>query len=321
MTERQAGIPGVVAPDARRPYGLLAYGDPNIDLVFAVTQAPQADQKVLGRRLGRFAGGTVANAGCAAAALGCRTLAFGRVGGDGDGAFLLEEYARHGVVTDGVRTMEGTASACATIMIEPNGEKALVYAPLPAPPFEPAALRAALAGSAIVYATPYDGDEFQALQALARAAGARIAIDIEGEMASRPGGARRLLALADVVFMNEATYRCLFGGAPEVAAMRGLLEEQEQGAQLLVVTRGAAGALAATRHAHACAAAFPATMVDSTGAGDCFNGAFLAALLEGASLEQCLRFACAAASFAVAQLGARSGIARRSQVEALLASA
>lgn len=89
-------------------------------------------------------------------------------------------------------------------------------------------------------------------------------------------------------------------------------------AALLVLTQGSAGARAATRHAVQACAAFPAELIDSTGAGDCFNGAFLAALLDGGDLVACLRFASAAASFAVRRFGARIGIPTRVEVDRLL---
>lgn len=300
-----------------RPWRLLAYGDPNVDLMFAVDRAPERNEKVLGRRLGRFAGGTVANAACAAAALGCHTQALGRVGDDGDGGFLLEAYARHGVGTGLVRTVPGAASSSAMVMLEPGGEKALVYAPLPGSTFEPQAFSEALAASTLLYAMPYDIGAFAGQHALARAAGTCVAIDIEAAMAPHPGDIECLLALADIVFMNDATYRALFGSVPEGGQMQRLLL---QGPCLLVVTCGGAGALAARRDETAYHPAFPAALADSTGAGDCFNGAFLAALFEGADLRSCLRFACAAASFVVAQVGARSGIPSRARVEELLAA-
>jgi len=302
--------------DLGRPFRLLAYGDPNVDLVFAVQRAPAADEKALGRRLGRFAGGTVANAGCAAAALGCSTQAFGRVGDDADGRFLLDAYARHRVATGHVRTVAGAPSACAMIMLEPGGEKALVYAPLPGAPFDAPALGQALAASTLLYAMPYDPGEFAGVLALARAAGTVVAIDVEAAMAPRAGDIERLLGQAAVVFMNAATYRRLFGREPEPGHLRGLLAH---GPALMVVTCGAAGALAATRDEAASQPAFRVDAVDSTGAGDCFNGAFLTALFEGRQLADCLRFACAAASFAVARLGAREGIPSRAQVDALAA--
>jgi sugar/nucleoside kinase (ribokinase family) len=299
----------------RRPYRMLAYGDPNVDLLFAVDAVPGSGHKTLGRRLGRFAGGTVANAGCAAGAMGCRIQAFGRVGDDHDAHFLLQAYARHGVDTSHVRAVPDADSACAMVMLEANGEKALVYAPLAGTPFDASTLDAALRESALLYAMPYDIAEYAEVHALARAAGTLLAIDVEPAMVPLSGDIERLLRLADIVFMNELTYLSVFGRAPEPAHMRGLLA---LGPQVLAVTRGAAGALAISRHGAAQQGVFPVTPIDCTGAGDCFNGAFLAALFEGHDLDAALRFACAAASFAVARLGAREGIPTRVQVDELV---
>ena len=227
--------------DLRRPFRLLAYGDPNIDLMFGVARAPQSNEKVLGRRLGSFAGGTVANAACAAAALGCRTQAMGRVGDDADGGFLLDAYARHQVATDLVRTVAGAVSASAMVMLEPGGEKALVYAPLPGSVFDTPSLERALAASTLLYAMPYDVAEFTRLHALACAARTLVAIDVEAAMAPRPGDIEKLLGLADIVFMNDATYAALFGQEVHGDDMRAVLAH---GPALLVVTCGARGALA-----------------------------------------------------------------------------
>ena len=303
--------------DLDRPYRLLAFGDPNVDLMFAVAHAPASDQKVMGRSLGRFAGGTVANAGCAAAAMGCRTQAVGRVGSDEDGHFLRAAFVQHGVSVDLVQTVAAAHSACAMIMLEPGGEKALVYAPLPGTAFDMDTMVTALTRSSVLYAMPYDSAEFTGVHALARASGTVVVIDIESAMAPRAGDIERLLGHADVVFMNATTYVDLFGRAPDTGHMRSLLAH---GVKVLVVTCGAAGALAVTQRGVASQSARVVTVLDSTGAGDCFNGAFVAALLEGQSLRACLRFACAAASFVVAQVGARSGVPTRARVDALLAA-
>jgi sugar/nucleoside kinase (ribokinase family) len=299
-----------------RGIDLLAFGDPNIDLVFAVARAPAADEKVLGRRLGPYAGGTVANVACAAARLGAATVAYGRIGDDADGAFLAAEYRRFGVATDYLRSATGTPSAAALIMLEASGEKALVYAPMPGPTLEEDSLRAALSTSRLLYAMPYDFAEFERVFAFARAAGVVVAIDVEAIMVADARQLQRLMAMADVVFMNDSTYAAVLGEVPQLSSMAELLRD---GPKLLVVTRGARGALAVSAEQAVEQAAFPATLVDSTGAGDCFNGAFLAALLEGRALAPALRFACGAGSIAVGATGARSALPDRRTLDALLA--
>jgi sugar/nucleoside kinase (ribokinase family) len=298
-----------------RPFDLLAFGDPNIDLLFTVDRAPQADQKVLGRRLPPYAGGTVANVACAAGLLGRPTLAYGRIADDGEGEFLRREYERFGVVTSHLRVVPGATSPTALIIIEANGEKALVYSPMPGPTLHAESFAAALAQSRLLYAMPYNLPEFEQLHALARAAGVPLAIDIETAMVPDRAHLHRLLSLCDLAFMNDTTYRAILGAAPQEEGMAGLLEF---GARMLVISCGARGAMLVTRDQAITQPAFAAEVVDSTGAGDSFNGAFLAALLEGQPLEDALRFACAAGSIAVTATGARSALPTRAQVAALL---
>nr|WP_315398023.1 carbohydrate kinase family protein [uncultured Duganella sp.] len=303
-------------PDHRR-FDLLAFGDPNIDLLFTVERAPAADQKVLGRRLPPFAGGTVANVACAASLLGRPTLAYGRIAGDAEGAFLSREYERFGVALEHLRVVPGATSPTALILIEASGEKALVYSPMPGPTLHEETFAAALSQCRLLYAMPYDLPEFKRLHRMARDAGVPLAIDIEAAMVADRQHLHQLLSMADLVFMNDSTYRavtCAEAGAAGMAELLG------HGPRMLVVTCGARGAMLVARDPDRAIAqqAFAANVVDATGAGDSFNGAFLAALLEGQSPADALRFACAAGSIAVTATGARSALPTRAQVQALL---
>jgi sugar/nucleoside kinase (ribokinase family) len=316
---------------AQRRFDLLAFGDPNIDLLFTVERAPTADQKVLGRRLPPFAGGTVANVACAASLLGRPTLAYARIADDADGAFLSREYERFGVALDHVRVVPGATSPTALILIEASGEKALVYSPMPGRTLHEETFAAALAQCRLLYAMPYDFAEFLRMHRLAREAQVPLAIDIEAAMVAGSEQLHRLLSMADLVFMNDSTYRAIICADPDAAGMANLLTH---GPRMLVVTCGARGAMLVARdparnrdYNHSpdphpdhfiMQQAFPARVVDTTGAGDSFNGAFLAALLEGQAPAAALRFACAAGSVAVTATGARSALPTRAQIQALL---
>ncbi|TWB21757.1 ribokinase [Nitrospirillum amazonense] len=303
-------------PPVPRRFGLLAYGDPNVDLVFAVDRAPAADEKVLGRHMGRHAGGTAANVACAAARLGLPSAAYGRVGRD-DGNFLVAEFQRFGVDPKWVRPVAGPC-ATALILVQGNGEKALVYAPLPGWPLDTATLAPALEQSRVVYAMPYDLAEFEAVSRLARAAGTLVAIDVEAAVAPGPERLAALLPLADIVFFNEGGFRAATGLPPAPDHARPLLK---QGPGLVVVTLGARGAIAVRGDESVTQRAFPARMVDATGAGDCFNAAVLARLLSGDHLADALRFAAAAASLAITAIGARAGFPYYDAVASVLGAA
>ena len=293
-----------------RAFDLLAYGDPNVDYVFEAARIPAADEKLLGRNLGLFAGGTVANVASAAARLGARVAGFGRVGQDPDGAFLLAANTEFGVSSRHLVTTDARTAA-ASIMVDSSGEKALIYAPMPGRAFDAERLSLALAESRIIYAMPYDLEEFEMVSARARAANVLVAIDIEAAVAPDPQRLHALLKLSDIVFMNEGGLRA----TQDQPIGAGVLEAlARQGPKVVVVTLGARGAVAFSEGDYVEHPAFQSRLVDATGAGDCFNGAFLAALLNGGSLVHCTRFACAAASFAVSAVGARTAIPHPNEV-------
>lgn len=300
MTERPLLSPA----NAGRRFDLLAYGDPNVDYVFETSRIPAADEKVLGRNLGIFAGGTVANVACAAGRLGARVASYGRVGDDADGRLLLRDNDAFGVSNDYL-TVAAHRTAAAMIMVETSGEKALVYAPMPTDALDEGRLGAALAKSRIVYAMPYDIDEFRRVSALARQNGTDVAIDIEAAVAPDRERLDALLACSDIVFMNEGGFRATSDLPITPENIRPLLDK---GPRAVIVTMGAKGAMAVTPDIAATQAAFPAQVVDATGAGDCFNGTFLACALMGRPLHSCLAFASAAASRVVTAMGARSAL-------------
>lgn len=302
-------------PAANRRVDILSLGNPNIDLVFGVEQVPLVDQKCLGRRLGTFAGGTTANVACAAGRLGARTCVYGQIGDDLEGQFLTAEFERFSVSAEHLRVVPGTRSSTAIIMVDGTGERALIYVPIAERPWDDSLPIDLFAQSRLIYTMPYEIGPFGKVAQLARQQGAQVVIDVETAMASNVDRLNALLALSDVVFFSESSFRAVLGLPPTIDLMQQLLR---RGPRAVVVTLGARGALAATHDAAVEQPGFPANVVDTTGAGDCFNGALLAATLEGQSLERAMRFACAAASISTSAIGARSMLPDRKAIASLL---
>lgn len=300
---------------ASRPYDLLAFGDPVADIMLRADALPPAGGKTLGQSLGIWPGGTTANVACAAARLGLRSALFGRTGDDAYAALLRDSLSDHAVATQWLSTTAHTPSASAIAVLAPSGEKSIIYLPMPVAPVREDSLAQAMAQARLMYAMPYDYDEFARLCHHARQAGVRIAIDLEAAVAPDAGQMRRRAALADIVFFNEAGFIAGTGQAPTPEAMRQVLA---LGPSEVVVTLGADGAVAMDHSTHARHAAFPAAVLDTTGAGDSFNAAYLCARLGGQALSESLRFACAAASCTVAALGARAGLPDQDRVAFVL---
>lgn len=299
-----------------KQFDMVVVGDPDLDYVYSTCRVPVADEKVPGRKLGAFPGGTTANAACAAARLGLRVAAYGRVGDDADGRLLLEANDEFGVANVFMRVVD-TPTATTLIIVDQSGEKALVFAPMPFQPLDEAQFLAVAKQARLVYTMPRDLAEHRRIAELARAAGAQVAIDIEAAVAPTRDHLEALLGSADIVFMNEGGFRATSDAPITAEALRPLLAF---GPRVVAVTIGARGAVAVTRENEAHQLAFPVEMRDATGAGDCFNAAFLTADLRGESLVQALRFACAAAAIAVGAIGARSGLPTSEEVMRMLTS-
>jgi sugar/nucleoside kinase (ribokinase family) len=299
---------------ADKHFDMIVVGDPDLDYVYATSRVPLADEKVPGRKLGAFPGGTASNAACAGARLGLRVAAYGRVGDDPDGRLLLDANDQFGVSNAFMRVVD-FPTATTLIIVDQSGEKALVFAPMPFQSLDEAKFLTVARQARVVYTMPRNLDEHCRIAALARSVGAEVAIDIEAMVAPTRAHLEALLGNADIVFMNEGGFRAT-SDAPITA--KALLPLLHFGPRVVAVTLGARGAIAVRRDSHAQQSGFPVDMRDSTGAGDCFNAAFLAADLRGDSLAQSLRFACAAAAISVGAVGARSGLPTREEVLSFL---
>ncbi len=298
-----------------RNIDLLAIGNPCADIVVRTARMPGWDDKCVGEAVGTFAGGTEANVACAASRLGLATAVFGDVGSDAHAQFLLDEFERFGVDTTWVARRADAASATTAIFVSPEGERSIVWVPM-APTARPD-LETALRRTRVAYTMPYDADALDALARSTHAAGAELAIDIEREGAGRPGRLEAFLHCCDVAFMNESGFSTATGTAPDATGLASLLASGR--AHTVVVTMGARGAMAIDATGFATHPAFDTEVVDTTGAGDAFNAAFLAARSRDATLQRALAFACAAASRTVARMGARSGLPTWNEVGGTLA--
>jgi ribokinase len=125
-----------------------------------------------------------------------------------------------------------------------------------------------------------------------------------------------LLEHVSILVPNETEAIALTGEADPVGAVAAL---QTYGIPTVVLTQGAAGALVAQENGIKRVAAFPISPVDTTAAGDAFAGALAVALIEGHSLEECVRFAAAAGALAATKAGAQPSLPRRETVLAFMA--
>lgn len=307
--------PQLFAAAGVRPYDLTVLGDPCMDFFFTAPRMPLTGEKCVGRMPGSFSGGSETNMACAASRLGLRVALCGHVGDDGHADRLLEELRTFGIDPCHVMRLPGTASASAMVFVSAHGEKSLIYSPLDPVPALGERLTALIRQSGVFFCAPYDLAQFFAHSQTARKAGTDVVVDLEPAMCPDQAAYHHLLRSADLVFCNADSFRLLNGTAASVDSVRPLLAF---GPRLIVVTLGEQGAFCVGREVVARHPGFRRSAVDTTGAGDCFAGAFLACALRGGGMDQALTYACAAASFAVCAIGARSAYPQPHAVSGLL---
>jgi ribokinase len=278
---------------------ILVFGSINVDVMVPVPHLPGAGETVLGGDYALLPGGKGANQALAARRAGAEVRLAGAVGRDGFAAVALELLRRDGVDLGLVREV-GRPTGCAAIMVGEDGENliavasgangAVVAAQVPD--------RLLGAGTTLVCQMEVPAAETVALIRRAHAAGARTVLNLAPALPLDPG----VFAALDWLVANEGEAATLGTARPR---------------QGKIVTLGGKGAVAILADGGEIAVpALPVTPVDTTGAGDTFVGAFVAALDLGLEIEAALRFAGAAASLSCLGRGAQPAMPTREAIDA-----
>lgn len=302
----------------QRDIDVLAIGGIDADLVLTVPRLPSHDEKVLGTSQGWLAGGPAANLACAASRLGLRVNSFSNVGDDERGRIVIEGFEACGVDTSLIQVHKGREIHFTVILIDPTGEKAIVVVPAFRDEFPLDVAAEVFPKTSFMVMMPQDQEQFLALAALAQEHGTQVLIDVETTVGADRDTLAHILTRTDVASFNKDGFEAATGAPPSVDSARELLA---YGPHTVVVTRGAAGSLAVTRDEEAEHAGYAVTAVDTTGAGDTFNAAFIAATLRKVPLAERLRFANAAAALSVTAMGPRGRLPTWDEVETFLEEA
>jgi ribokinase len=297
---------------------IVVVGSINMDLVARTHQIPRPGQTVSGTGFETTPGGKGANQAVAAARLGYRVEMVGMVGEDVFGQALLDNLTSAGVGTTAVERVSGP-SGVAPILLADSGENSIVVVPGANGKVNPACVdrHADLIRSAgmVLCQLELPMETVSHVLDLCAVAGVPVMLD------PAPAAPLPDQTWGQVAWFTpnetEAAFFLNNESKPEDAA-RQLLSKGLCG---VVLKRGAEGVyLALAGGGAGWVRAFPVTAVNTVGAGDCFNGAFALALLEGLDPFQAARFASAAAAISVTRPGAQSSMPNRSEVDAFLAA-
>lgn len=310
---------------------IAVVGSLNLDLVTRVPVAPGPGATVMGSDLEKHAGGKGLNQAGAAGRLGhdSRTHMIGRVGDDGFGEHLRSGLAACRVDVDAVLVTAGRPSGVAVIVVETSGaasgQNRIIVSPGANDALRPddvtgALARFAEAPAVLLLQLESPLETVQAAAAHARSRCTTVVLDPAPVPPEIPSS---LLRHVDILTPNECEALALLGehgddvsleDAPRVAQR----VREQTGVATIILKLGAKGAWlhGAGRDLHVPAPRVEA--VDTTAAGDTFNGALAVMLTEGASLEDAVRFSVHAAAVAVTRAGALPSVPSRDEVDALL---
>lgn len=305
--------------------GLAVVGAINVDLVVSSERLPRAGETVVGAGPQTFGGGKGANAAVAAARAGAEVLLVGAVGDDQIGTETLAGLAAEGIDVAGVARLAGEPTGVALIVVDAAGENQIAVGAGANGALDAAAVRAALeprigALGCVLVSTEIPDAAVLAAVDVARAGEVRCVVNpapptpaVEravGRDALLTPNAGELFDLLER--LGEPRPESVAAGARELSRLSGAAT---------IVTRGGDGVLIAADGEVVELPAPTATVVDTTGAGDTFNGVLATRLALGDELERAAAQAVAAASISVGTRGAREGMPTAAAIAAAVAVA
>lgn len=302
---------------------VLVFGSLNMDLVAQVPHLPAPGETLIGNHFTTVPGGKGGNQAVAIARLGIPTQMIGRVGQDSFGQGLIASLQANGVGCDRVQIDHTAASGVAVIAVDQHGENHIIVIPGAngqvnqtdveqlrdlLPQATALLLQLEIPLSAVIVAAE-----------LAHQAGVPVILDPAPCPENLPAD---LYPLVDILTPNQIEAAQLVGfpvHTPEQAAAAAQVLRERQ-ITTVIIKLGSQGAYCSAAEGDVFIPAFPVAAIDTVAAGDAFNGGLAAALAEGQSLQQALRWATATAAIAVTRPGAQSSLPTRAELAQFLSS-
>jgi len=299
---------------------ITVVGSSNTDMIIQTSRIPRPGETVLGGAFSMAAGGKGANQAVGAARAGGEVTFVARVGDDMFGAQAIEGFTRDGIHVEHVIRDAQASSGVALIFVADDGENSIAVASGANARLSPAdveaARRSVTSAAALVCQLETPLETIIAAVGMASAAGVPVILD---PAPAQPLG-EDLLRQVSVLTPNETEAELLTGikVADDDGASKAAHALLAQGVQTVLITLGPRGAFVAGGQVNERVPSIQVDPVDSTAAGDVFNGALAVALAEGKPLLDAVRFANVAAALSVTRLGAQPSAPSRIDIEACL---
>ena len=298
--------------------GILVIGSLNMDLSIDLAKMPVTGETILGRGIAYKAGGKGANQACAAGKLGGRVRMLGCVGQDEFGQKLVKSLSESGVETDYIKESRDLPTGTAVIYVDDNGDNSIVVIPGANMACDIEYLKAQdeqfhwCDYVVLQMEIPYEAVWYSVKRA--KELGKMVILNPAPAPDEIP---EEILSLVDYLTPNETEIIALNGKSKD-DIREGAEKLLSRGVSNVIATLGDRGALLVNRYGETFYPARKVVSVDTTAAGDCFNGAVVAALAEGQSEAEAILFANIASSIAVTRKGAQESLPIREEVAVIM---
>lgn len=299
---------------------LVVLGSVNADHVLRVPHFPRPGETLTGHSYQVVPGGKGANQAVAAARLGALVSFIACIGDDAIGQQMRQGFEQDGIDVSAVELDETLPTGIAIIYVSDEGENSIGISAEANGALSPAMVKRHEAMIADAHTlllqleVPLES-VFEAAK-LARSHGTRVVLN---PAPARPLPAE-LLALVDLITPNQTEAELLTGVkvSDEASAAQAAARFHQMGISDVMITLGSQGVYCSSARQQQLIPGFRVEAVDTTAAGDTFNGALLAAELAGADFNAAVRFAHGAAALSVTKFGAQSSIPSKVEVDAFL---
>ena len=296
---------------------IVVVGSSNTDLIIKVPEIPRPGETLLGGEFMTFPGGKGANQAVAAARAGGEVVFIAAVGDDPYGEEAIKGYRLDHINTENIKVCKGVPSGIAMITISEKGENAITVASGANALLLPADLEEA--------EEPFQEADYMLIQLETPLDTVQKAVELCNEFNTRvilnPAPAAELpneiLEKVSIITPNETEAERLTRIIVKdvISAAEAADALHERGVGTVIITMGASGAYLSDRatEIQTLIPGFSVEAVDTTAAGDVFNGQLAVSLAEGRELQVAVMEAHAAAALSVQKLGAQSSIPRREE--------
>ena len=295
---------------------IIVIGSSNTDMVLKTPRFPKPGETILGGEFYVFQGGKGANQAVAAARAGGKVHFICKVGNDAFGEAAIQHYTKEGIDVTGIVKDENAATGVAVIAVNGEGENSIMVA---------SGANALLGVNEVAHVVEGLGNIHWLITQLETPI--EVLIYLAGY--AKEHGKNLVLNPAPAASLPNEVYEGLFLITPnetetelltgievtdEVTAKQASEIFKSKGVQNVIITLGSKGAYVSSQSFTGMVVARKVKAIDTTAAGDIFNGALIVALSEGKDWLEAVQFACKASAISVTKMGAQDSAPFRKEI-------